>query len=446
MKKVFTMDQTWLQCIRCGYRTDLLDERLFKCPSCGGLYDVCHDYPNFDVEHMKKVFDKRMITKVGASPMFRSGVWRFKELIMPYLPEEYIVTLNEGDVPIIKAGRHIIDWIGGDLDLYIIQEGMTPTGSFKDYGGTSSISVGNASGIEFGACVSTGDTSAMVAAYCAAAPNMSCVVILPEGLVTAVQLAQPLVHNAKIITVPGTFDDCMVIMKELVASYGVYPFNSINPTRIEGHQATVFQLAQFFNWELPDWIAVPVGNGSNSSSIGKGMRLLKDKGFVDSTSRILGCQSHAAAPLYNSWKTSMEGKVFSTSRDWQNAYEPVKVGTTTATAALIGNPASKDKVIREVVGVGYREGAMEMASEEDLNRAVAVCGKDGIFVCPQTGTVFAGLRNAVEKGLISPGERVVAVSTATGLKFAESAAKKLQGNIIQLSDCDVSTIANIMGV
>ena len=100
-----------------------------------------------------------MITKVNASPMERSGVWQFKELIMPYLPKKYIVTLNEGNVPIIKAGKHLKEWIGGDLDLWIIQEGMMQTGSFKDFGGTVAISVANAIGITDDACASTGDTS-----------------------------------------------------------------------------------------------------------------------------------------------------------------------------------------------------------------------------------------------------------------------------------------------
>ena len=442
MKEVFSIDQTWLQCIHCGHKTSLLKERLFKCPDCGGLYDVRHDFNHLQsITRMKSLFDSRRSANYLSGSTCTSGVWRFKELIMPYLPDKYIVSLNEGNVPITKAGENLREWIGGDLDLWIIQEGMTPTGSFKDFGGTVAMSIANAIGIKNVACASTGDTSAMAAAY-SSASGINCTVVLPEGLVTAVQLAQPLAYNAKIITVPGTFDACMRIMKQLVEDYGVYPLNSINPTRIEGHQATVFLLAQFFDWELPDWIAVPVGNGSNSSSIGKGMRLAKDIGLVPDTSRILGCQSHAASPLYNSWLTSPSNDA----EAWRNNYKPVKIGETSATAALIGDPASKDKVIREVVAENYREGAMAVASEEDLNYAVTVCGKDGIFLCPQTGTVFAGLRNAVSAGKVRPGQRVVVVSTATGLKFTESVANTLKDKIIKTSDCETSTIAKIMGV
>ena len=448
MSKPFQMQETWLECVNCGSRVDLLDERLFRCLKCNGLYDVRHSFlsPNVDlvdIASMKSTFEQRMIARAALPPSHRSGVWRFKELIMPHLPDEYIVTLGEGNVPIVQAGKHLNRWVGGDLDLWLILEGMTPTGSFKDFGGTVMMSVAKAAGIQAVACASTGDTSAMAAAY-AAAGGMKCAVILPKGKVTAAQLVQPLVAGAIVITVPGNFDDCMVIMQEVVRDHGVYPANSLNPTRIEGHQATVFLLAQFFDWTLPEWIALPVGNGSNSSSVGKGMRLLKDIGLVSQTSRILGCQSEAADPLYRSWKAAVQAGHVSVIA-WQMAYQPVEVGETTATAARIGDPVSKDKVMREIIATGYNRGAMAVAAEADLNEAVTVCGKDGIFVCPQTGTALAGVRNAVRERVIKPGQRVVVVSTATGLKFTQSVANRLQGEIVE-AGCATATVANILGV
>jgi len=228
----------------------------------------------------------------------------------------------------------------------------------------------------------------------------------------------------------------MKVIKELVAKEGVYPANSINPTRIEGHQATVFLIAQSFSWKLPDWIAVPIGNGSNCSSIGKALRLLKKMGLEVKT-RILGCQSVAAYPLTASWRSGISQK------QWEKEYRPTHVTETTATAARIGNPASYKKVIREIIA---SNGAMMISREQDLNTAVAICGKDGINVCPQTGIALTGVMNAVESGLIKKGETVVVVSTATGLKFADSATANLQKNIIQASDCKTSTVAKIMGL
>ena len=445
MLKRFTIDQTWLSCIGCGYKADLLDERKFRCPKCGNLYEVNHNFenPNRRLEDYTRTFNRRTYSSDFVecrSPMTCSGVWRFKEWIMPFLPNDLIVSLHEGNVPIVSAGRNLREWIDGDIDLRIILEGMTPTGSFKDFGGTVMMSIAKAAGIKAVACASTGDTSAMAAAYATAA-DIKCVVILPEGKVTAVQLAQPLVHGAKIITLPGNFDDCMKVLLELVASYGAYPANSVNPARIEGHQATVFQIAQYFGWQLPDWISAPIGNGSDLSSLGKGMRLMQHFGFKK-ISRILGCQSEAANPLVRAWDLSKKNRKVSLD-DWRQNYKPIEVGETAATAARIGDPVSREKVMRETI---HSRGATMVANEHDLNEAVAVCGKDGYFVCPQTGIALAGVRNAVKEGLIKKYQRVVVVSTATGLKFTETAAAHLQHNIISASDCRTETVAKIMGL
>ncbi|MDP3052637.1 MAG: threonine synthase [bacterium] len=443
MQKPFTIKQSWLSCIGCGYKTDLLDERKFECPKCGNLYDIEHDFNLQEGSRARYigVFDSRIISSAfhSKNPSDCSGVWRFKEWVMPFLPDDYIVTLREGFVPIVCAGKHLREWVG-DIELYLILEGMTPTGSFKDFGGTVMMSVAKAAGIKAVACASTGDTSAMAAAYAAAA-GIQCAVLLPKGKITPVQLAQPLVYGAKVILLPGDFDDCMKVMKELVANYGVYPANSLNPARIEGHQATVFQIAQYFKWQLPDWIAVPVGNGSNCSSIGKAMRLMKKFGFKK-ISQILGCQSEAANPLAKSWNlTEKDSQIFLDK--WKSNYQPIKVGETSATAARIGNPVSRDKVMREII---YSNGAMQIASERDLNEAVSVCGRDGYFVCPQTGMALAGIRNAVNKGWIKKGKRVVVVSTATGLKFTETAAAHLEKNIISAKDCRTETAAKILNL
>ena len=448
MSKPFNIEQTWLSCINCGYKTDLLEERKFRCPNCGDLYQIEHDFgqPSRTLEQYSAVFDARVSPEAlrKSEAKYRSGVWRFQEWIMPYMPEDTIVSLNEGNVPIVRAGKHLQAWVGDDIDLYIILEGMTPTGSFKDFGGTVMMSVAKAAGVKHVCCASTGDTSAMAAAYSAVA-GIQCAVILPKGKITPVQLAQPLVYGARVILLPGDFDACMKVMQELVAGYGVYPANSLNPARIEGHQATVFLVAQFFGWECPDWIAVPVGNGSNCSSVGKALRLLQRFG-AKNTSRILGCQSAAANPLAKSWNSARDlsrDDTFVPLDKWKSVYQPIEAGETTATAARIGNPVSRDKVMREIVS---SRGAMQIAAESDLNEAVAICGKDGYFVCPQTGIALAGVRNARKQGWISKGSRVVVVSTATGLKFTDSAAANLQDNIISADDCKTDTVAKILQV
>ena len=201
---------------------------------------------------------------------------------------------------------------------------------------------------------------------------------------------------------------------------------------------------------MPNWIAAPVGNGSNCCSIGKGMRLLQQLNFISRTSHILGCQSAAANPLASSWAEDLLDMVGDgcgilppiLSR-WMGRYKTIEVGETNATAARIGAPVSYEKVMREII---LSNGVMTTAQEHDLNEAVAVCGLDGIFICPQTGIALAGIRNALRDGYIFKDETIVVVSTATGLKFTDSAVKNLQGNIIRANSTSTKEIAKILGL
>ena len=438
---------SFLKCIGCGYETDLLLERKFLCPHCGSLYDVEHNFDQLrfqGISAYKQIFDNRCRSKSPYSPdsvLHRSGVWRFHELIMPGLDVSDIVSWGEGIVPFVPAGNNVRRWVGGNLDLWFHLQGLNPTGSFKDMGGTVAISVAKKGGIKIAGCASTGDTSAMGSAGTAAA-GMKCVVFLPKDQVTDVQISQPLAYGARIIFVPGSFDDCWRLMKKLIELGLIFPINSFNPTRIEGHQATVFLTYQFFGWERPDIFVVPIGNGSNSSSIGKGMRLMRDLGFVPDLAKIIGVQSEAANPLAASWEEVQQNGVVSSVEKWKKIYKPRDVlGDTTATAARIGNPVSWEKVMREVVA---SEGAVLTAQERDLNEAVMVAGRDGHGICPQTGTALAGLRQAVERGLVKKGAHVVVVSTATGIKFP-NVPVSFGGSLIRTAKtCELAEVMDLM--
>lgn len=434
---------SWLKCMDCGAKMPLYGTVKFTCP-CGGLYDVEHDFSRLD---MRRPYDIQVIFDDRSRPSqeieHRSGVWRFRELIMPSICDEEIISLGEGTIPILPAGNNLRKWVGGKLDLWVMLEGLTTTGSFKDFGGTVAISVAKVSGIKSVVCASTGDTSAMAAAYAAAA-GMNCSVVLPKGQVTSVQLAQPIAHGAKVILIPGSFDDCMKVVRELVDTGRAFPINSINPTRIEGHQATVFLATQFFGWEMPDAFVVPVGNGSNSSSVGKAMRTLVNLRLTGKMAKLIGVQSEAANPLAQSWERVRQSHNLVSAKDWAKAYEPQHdLGKTQATAARIGNPVSYKKVIREVVLSG---GAVLSAGEFELNKAVMVAGSDGHLVCPQTGTALAGLRQAVSRSIIKPRSRVVVVSTATGLKFPDVAVNFSKGLIAESSSCETEAVAELIGV
>lgn len=449
IQKYKAMSQlSWLECMRCKRKLDLLPERYFICPDCVELLDVCHDFSVFDedrasrVDALKREFDERCKPVPGAV-CTNSGVWRFRELIMPSLLPDEIVSLGEGVFPILEAGPNIRRWVGGDLKIHILPEGMNPTGSFKDQGGTVAVSIAKKSGVGAVACASTGDTSAMAAAYAAAA-GLGCVVVLPKGQVTDVQLSQPLAHGATTVLIPGSFDDCMRVVREWIDQGLVYPINSINPCRIEGHQSSVFLMAQYLGWELPDFFFVPVGNGSNTSSIGKGVRLLNQLGFVEKGSKIVAVQSSAASPLARSWESLQDLGVPVIQEYWEKIFLPQEVlGETTATASRIGNPVSRRKVMREICHHG---GAVLEVGEAELNEAVMVAGQDGIFVCPQTGIVLAGIRHGVESGLVPRGSRLAVVSTATGLKFPGVPVKYGTARVLESLTCRAEDVAAVVGL
>ncbi len=442
MSKLFTMKQSWLKCIGCGYKTSLEKERVFNCPKCGNIFDVQHKFEHRSASEWIKLFNSRVGKINNPGPLYNSGVWRFKEWIMPHLPEEFIVSRHEGNAPILPAGRKLKKWIGGDLDLWIIFEGINPSGSFKDQGMTVLVSIAKAVGSEFIVCSSTGDTSAAAALYASIA-QIPCVVFLPgdkNSRVTEVQIYQPRLHGAKTVILPGVFDDGMKTVEELVKKSG-YLANSKNPTRIEGHQSTVFLIAQHFNWNLSHiTIAAPIGNGSNLSSLGKGLATMARHDFYINSTRLLGCQVKGANPLTSSW----EGFNHSSINEWENHYKPIpakKLAVTASTAARIGNPVSRKKVMRSIIST---TGSMVTVSEEEQNTAVKIAGLDGDNVCPQTGMALAGVKKAVERGNIKKGERVVVVSTATGLKFPNAVFTGEPSPIIEAPDCKLSTITKIL--
>ncbi len=419
---------TYLECINCGFKTDLLEERKFRCPRCNDLFDVVHNIPYLSVPLWIEKFNSRKY-----SPKDNSGVWRFKEWIMPEILDSDIVSLGEGIVPIVPAGPNLKKWIGNDIDVWLILEGQSLTGSFKDFGMTVLMSVAKAAKVRAIICASTGDTAPAAAAYASVA-GIPCTVVMPK-ITPLSQILQAKLFGAKIILQPGPFDECMDVVKRL----NIYLANSMNPSRVEGHQATVFLTAQFFGWQLPDWYVVPVGNGSNCSSIGKALRLMKKQGFK-AGSKIIGCQSEAANPLYLSWR--MAGGYKATRGNWEATYKPVSVGETIATAARIGNPVSYRKVIREIIA---SKGSMMEVSEKELTEGVMVYAKDGYFSCPQTGEAIASTKKAAEIGLIKPGERVVIVSTATGLKFTQPFLN-MEADITEAPDCRIETVAKILGL
>ena len=382
-----------------------LMEPIYRCPTCGDLLEVFHDLEALrdrSAVSWMRLFDERY--KRTTWP-YGSSVWGKKEWVCPTVVDENIVSMDEGGTNLFWANR-----FGQELgldDLWVKLCGNSHTGSFKDLGMTVLISVvrqmmreGRA--IRAVACASTGDTSASLAAY-AAAGSIPAIVILPRGSVSTAQLVQPLANGAHVLALDTDFDGCMAIVQRLSAEEGIYLANSMNSLRLEGQKTVSIEIAQQFDWEVPDIIIIPGGNLGNVSALGSGFEMMAALGLISRQPRIVVAQAASANPLYLAYKN-----------DWH--FEPIKAAQTQASAIQIGNPVSIDKAIRTLK---QHDGMVEQATESELAEAAARADRTGMYNCPHTGVALAALIKLRERGDIQSADRVVIVSTANGLKFTD---------------------------
>jgi threonine synthase len=386
-----------------------LDEIVYQA-SDGALLEVVHDKDELrktSAADWKALFQKRNL--VNEFP-YGSGVWGKKEWVLPNIANESVVSMFEGHTNLYWAERY-----GKGLgleDLWIKQCGNTHTGSFKDLGMTVLVSmvkemIARGKSVPAVACASTGDTSAALSAYAAAA-GIPAVVFLPKGKVSIAQLIQPVANGAIVFELETDFDGCMEIVKEISQRDGIYLANSMNSLRIEGQKTVGIEIVEQFDWEVPDWIVIPGGNLGNVSALGKGFDLMLDLGLIDRKPRIVCAQAEAANPLYLSYRRDFE------------VFEPIAARPTIANAIQIGNPVSIEKAI----GALQRyDGIVEQATEAEIADACARADRTGLFNCPHTGVALAAMEKLVKSGTIPKGDRVVVLSTAHGLKFIEFKVK-----------------------
>jgi threonine synthase len=380
------------RCAGCGAA---FDERApdASCPRCGGLLD-CEHAVTLDAATLKARFAARPTMGVGAGV---SGVWRYRELVMPGARDEEIVSHPEGHTPLI-ARETLRAWAGVDA-LLIKHEGQNPTGSFKDRGMTVGVTQAKRIGSRAVACASTGNTSASLAAYAANA-GIPALVLVPRGNVALGKLTQTLAYGARTLLVDGDFDDCLRLAREAAASLGVYLVNSINPFRIEGQKTIAFELLEQLGWEAPDWIALPAGNLGNVSALGKALREAHALGLIACVPRLLAVQAAGAAPFAEAFREGF-------------ATRHAVRAETMATAIRIGDPASWDRGVRAIRDTN---GHVASATDEEILEAKAVIDAAGVGCEPASAASVAGVRKLVAAGVIRREERVVAVLTGHVLK------------------------------
>jgi threonine synthase len=349
-----------------------------------------------------KLWNEKMkgtLNNPGAS-LTAGGQWqgvihRYAEFL-PVTDSTPVVTLNEGNTPLIQA-RNFVEAIGGKFDLHLKYEALNPTCSFKDRGMTMAVSKAKERGASVVICASTGNTSASAAAYAARA-KMKCVVLLPNGKIALGKLAQALMYGAKTISVEGNFDDALQIVRELGETGKVEVVNSINPVRIEGQKTAAFEICDVLG-TAPDFHFLPVGNAGNITAYWKGYREYQAAGKSKSLPKMFGYQAAGAAPIV----------------DGHRIGNP----QTIATAIRIGNPASWKGATAALSESG---GRIDKVTDEEIVAAYKLIARtEGIFVEPACGAPLAGLIKCVRAELIPEGSVVVATMTGHGLKDPDTA-------------------------
>jgi len=347
------------------------------------------------------------------------GIYRFHEMIGSVIPPDAIICLGEGHTPVVRANERLSRWAG--MGFCFKNDGQNPSASFKDRGMASAFSYLNhlirSGGLKevLAICASTGDTSASAALYASyLTGGVKSAVLLPQGKVTPQQLGQPLGSGARVIEIPGVFDDCMKIVELLSEKYSVALMNSKNAWRILGQESYSYEIAQTFDYDVGNMVVVvPIGNAGNITAVLQGFLKLHDLGIIDVVPTVMGVQSEHANPVYLYYFEADPRK---------RSYRPVTVRPSVAQAAMIGNPVSMPRVMRLVEK--YRalagEGSVQVmeVSEQDIMDAMLMANRNGHVSCTQGGECLAALRKAVREGKIGGDRTAVLDATAHALKFA----------------------------
>ena len=394
-----SLDGVTLRCVGCGaeypggvvrYRCDC-GETLDAVAPLGGSVDL---------------WEGRLSS---SRPEDRSGVWRFREVLVP-APPESIVTRGEGATHLYDSPQ-LAEWVGL-ARLRLKHEGENPTGSFKDRGMTVGVTVARLLGMSRVACASTGNTSASMASYAAMA-GMQAIVFIPEGNIAFGKLSQALAYGARTIQIDGDFDRAMALVEEVAASEGIYLLNSLNPFRVEGQKTIGIELLADLGFEVPDWVVMPGGNLGNCSAIGKAFRELREMGIIERTPRLAVIQASGANPLYRAVSQGTQ------------ALTPVDAETL-ATAIRIGNPVSWRRALREI---GSASGVVEEVTDQQIMDAKAAVDRAGIGAEPASCASVAGIRKLVAAGTIEPDETVCAILTGNLLKDPDTVVRYHRGEL-----------------
>jgi threonine synthase len=352
----------------------------------------------------------------------RGLIEKYREFL-PVTPHTPVVTLQEGDTPLLPAPS-LAAMAGDGMEVYLKYEGGNPTGSFKDRGMTMAISKAKEAGARAVICASTGNTSASAAAYAARA-GLTCYVILPKGAIAMGKLAQAMMHGAKVIAVSDNFDKALDIVKEISEKYPITLVNSINPYRIEGQKTGAFEIIEQLG-QAPDFHFIPVGNAGNITAYWKGYKEYRALGKIARLPRMMGFQAALSAPI-------VKGK-------------PIRHPKTIATAIKIGNPASWKQA---VAARDESKGMIGTVTDAQILAAYRHLGQvEGVFCEPASAASVAGFIKLAKAKFfeksVPQGGTVVCILTGHGLKDPDRAIEQ-SAKVVECK-ANMAAVLKVMGL
>lgn len=413
-------DLLFQRCIdpTCGGTADKLDTA-FRCPKCGGLLDVTYDWNRLPVPASLKHFESKWANR--SDPLDFSGVWRFRELL-PFAPDDKIVTIGEGQTLCQRADA-VASYCGMSKGrLFLQYEGMNPSGSFKDNGMSAAFTHARMTGATRAACASTGNTSASLAAYCAATQLMRGIIFIGSGKISYGKLSQALEHGALTVQITGDFDDALRRVQEVSRQLGIYLVNSVNPFRLEGQKTIMFRVLEALRWEVPDWIVVPGGNLGNVSAFAKAFHELRELNLISRVPRLAVINAAGANTAYQlAAQRGLKWNAGAFDRAQIKAYYDTldadnRKADTLASAIEINRPVNLPKALR---ALDCCDGVVRAVPDAEILDAKAQVGRGGLGCEPASGASVAGVKHLVAEGIIDKDASVVCILTGHVLKDSD---------------------------
>lgn len=378
-------------CIKCGAEHEAIPT-ITTCPKCGGILDIKYDYH----------YIRKNLTKEKLADRKDASMWRYMEFL-PVSGESKVRKLRVGMSPFYEVPR--LAEMLGIRRLYVKDDGINPTASLKDRASAMAVVKAEEAGVSTIACSSTGNAASSLAGNAAAA-GFETYIFVPERAPKG-KVAQLMMFGANVISVRGSYEDTFELSKEAIERWGWYNRNAaINPYLMEGKKTVALEIAEQLNWEMPDYIAISVGDGCTIGGLWKGLKDLYAAGFIDRLPRIISVQAEGCCPLNRSIQ---EGK------DWYPMEE-----NTLADSIAVGVPRNPDKALN---AIRESDGIPVNVSDEEILSAMKTLGSAGIFAEPAGAAGTAGLKKAVGLGLIPADASVVSVVTGSGLKDVANAMK-----------------------